>query len=275
MVSTASWAPCHNVKPLQTISMRRASWTGVSRFMSANRTLRATRAPAASVPARVLKPSWKGKQAFWSWEEYSCAGVRPTSRRSTSPTTSARTRPLGLRSATIRMTRMAARMGPGTSARASLSECRSVYSPPHGQVGCAGAHWWLHMGLQRSPGGHGGGTRGRNAAATQASLPRAARTGLAVCSLGPAARAASRGCRAREARKQGHAQQRTARPSERALMPGLHEPPRQYGQRGQHRVQARSSEEGWPSPIAHRCSSSAGGTRLWPAAQWSSMRAAK
>ena len=43
----ASWAPCHRGKPLHTTSMRRASLPATSIFMSATRTLRATRAPAS------------------------------------------------------------------------------------------------------------------------------------------------------------------------------------------------------------------------------------
>ena len=69
-------------------------------------------------------------QAACSSDADSCASVRPTSRRSTSPTTKAHTRPLGLRKATMRPARMAATTGTGTSARASRSaaRCKSVQS---------------------------------------------------------------------------------------------------------------------------------------------------
>ena len=47
VASTACGAPCHNDSPLATVSMRRSSETGTSMFMSARRTLRATRAPVS------------------------------------------------------------------------------------------------------------------------------------------------------------------------------------------------------------------------------------
>ena len=54
MASTASCSPCHRGRPLQTTSIRRASCTGTSRFMSASRTFLATRAPASRhTPARA------------------------------------------------------------------------------------------------------------------------------------------------------------------------------------------------------------------------------
>ena len=56
MVSIANLATCHNVKLLQTISMRRASWTSVSRFMSA----KTTRAP----------PLGRHGQVSWSFGSY-------------------------------------------------------------------------------------------------------------------------------------------------------------------------------------------------------------
>ena len=40
VASRASWNPCHQGRPLATISMRRSSGTGTSRFISASRTLR-------------------------------------------------------------------------------------------------------------------------------------------------------------------------------------------------------------------------------------------
>ena len=69
----------------------------------------------------------------------SCARVRPTRRRSTSPTTRARARPLGLRRATIRPARMAGRTGAGTSARAS--RLAAPCSPLPRLAGCADARW--------------------------------------------------------------------------------------------------------------------------------------
>ena len=47
VASTASCAPCHKLRQLHTISIRRASWTGTSRFMADKATLRPTRAPAS------------------------------------------------------------------------------------------------------------------------------------------------------------------------------------------------------------------------------------
>ena len=47
VASTACCEPCHKASPLATTSMRRSSETGTSIFMSAKRTLRATRAPAS------------------------------------------------------------------------------------------------------------------------------------------------------------------------------------------------------------------------------------
>ena len=47
VASMASCAPCRRGSPLQTTSMRRASWMGTSRFMSASRTFCATCAPAS------------------------------------------------------------------------------------------------------------------------------------------------------------------------------------------------------------------------------------
>ena len=47
VASTACCEPCHKASSLATTSMRRSSETGTSTFMSAKRTLRATRAPAS------------------------------------------------------------------------------------------------------------------------------------------------------------------------------------------------------------------------------------
>ena len=47
VASTACCAPCHRASPLATSSRRRSSETSTSMFMSAKRTLRATRAPAS------------------------------------------------------------------------------------------------------------------------------------------------------------------------------------------------------------------------------------
>ena len=47
VASTASCALCQSGRPLQTTSMRRASWTGTSIFMAASATLHPTRAPAS------------------------------------------------------------------------------------------------------------------------------------------------------------------------------------------------------------------------------------
>ena len=47
VASTGCCVPCHQDSPFATTSMRRSSQTGTSMFMSARRTLQATRAPAS------------------------------------------------------------------------------------------------------------------------------------------------------------------------------------------------------------------------------------
>ena len=47
MASTANCWPCQSGSPLQTTSMRRASWRGICKLISAKRTFCATRAPAS------------------------------------------------------------------------------------------------------------------------------------------------------------------------------------------------------------------------------------
>ena len=102
----------------------------------------------ASVPTRVLKPNWCGKHADWKWGAKCCARARPRRRRSTSPTTSARTRPLGFRRATRRPTRRPSRTTEGTSACASLraAPCNRRLS----SEGCVSAHWWHPRARQRN-----------------------------------------------------------------------------------------------------------------------------
>ena len=79
---------------------------------------RSTRA-TASVPARVLRPYWKGMHASWICCATAWASTRPTRRRSTSLMTRARTRPFCLRKATTRPTRSVSNTCGGTSACAS------------------------------------------------------------------------------------------------------------------------------------------------------------
>ena len=63
VVWTASWAPCHSGKPLQTISIRRASATGTGRFISASRILRATRAPGSWQTRATARSSGRAQEA--------------------------------------------------------------------------------------------------------------------------------------------------------------------------------------------------------------------
>ena len=108
---------------------------------------------SASVPAHVLSPNWCGKQARWKCGAKPWARVRPTRRRKTSPTTSARTpRPPGFCSATILPTRKAARAGVGTSACAKrqAARCRSCVSPSSSSK-CANARLWPRTAQKRLP----------------------------------------------------------------------------------------------------------------------------
>ena len=77
-----------------------------------------------SVPARVLKPNWYGRHASWNAAAKCRASTRATRRLKTFPMTRTRTRPLGLRSATIRPMRMVVRISSGTLAFASRSVAR-------------------------------------------------------------------------------------------------------------------------------------------------------
>ena len=53
VASTATCAPCQDGSPLQTTSMRRASWTGTWRFFAANLTFLPTRSPASASHSSV------------------------------------------------------------------------------------------------------------------------------------------------------------------------------------------------------------------------------
>ena len=73
--SIASWAPCHKGRPFAMTSMRRASATGTSRFMSASRTLRASLAPASRhtrARARVASTLDVAQAVRWSPSASSC-----------------------------------------------------------------------------------------------------------------------------------------------------------------------------------------------------------
>ena len=59
----ASWAPCHRGKPLATTSMRRASLTSTSMFMSPTRTFRATCAPASRQTRATACSSGRAREA--------------------------------------------------------------------------------------------------------------------------------------------------------------------------------------------------------------------
>ena len=63
VASIASWAPCHGGKPLATTSMRRASLTGTSMFMSQTRTFRATCAPASRQTRATACSSGRAREA--------------------------------------------------------------------------------------------------------------------------------------------------------------------------------------------------------------------
>ena len=63
VASTASCAPCQSGRPLQTTSMRRASWTGTSMFMAASATLRPIRAPASWQTQVMARSRRKAREA--------------------------------------------------------------------------------------------------------------------------------------------------------------------------------------------------------------------
>ena len=63
VASTATCAPCQNGSPLQTISMRRASWTGTWRFIAANLTFLPTRAPASWHTRAMARSKGKARDA--------------------------------------------------------------------------------------------------------------------------------------------------------------------------------------------------------------------
>ena len=107
MVPLATWSNAPTASTERTVARGLASVAARSRRLT------------ASVPNRVLKPNWCFKHADWKWGAKCCARARPRRRRSTSPTTSARTRPLGFRRATRRPTRRPSKTTEGTSACAS------------------------------------------------------------------------------------------------------------------------------------------------------------
>ena len=97
VASTASCAPCHGGKPLHTTSMRLASCTEASRFMSAKRTFWATRAPASrqtrasalssgmaragNTPAVAQAARWSPQGSSWP-RQWQCLGASGRGRRS-------------------------------------------------------------------------------------------------------------------------------------------------------------------------------------------------
>ena len=116
----------------------RATWSNAPTASTDSTVARASNSVAArssrlkaSVPARVLRPNWKGRQASCKAGANCCARARPTRRRKVSPTTKARARPLGLRSATMRPKRRASSTDSGTVAVASrlAARWRSSQSP--------------------------------------------------------------------------------------------------------------------------------------------------
>ena len=63
VASTATCEPCQSGSPLQTTSMRRASWTGTWRFMAASLTFRPTRAPASWQTRAMARSRGKAREA--------------------------------------------------------------------------------------------------------------------------------------------------------------------------------------------------------------------